>query len=603
VPSQAELTLGALALIQSVPPDQLATIASARAIFPQASWTPVDLARALSSSEAIWHQLRQLDRDVLVGLNSLWQENPPTDSRRATQLPEQGLVEQGLCEQGLAELTPRDGAAGTLALRPEVAHAIASQESLWRDGLERLHGVTAVRQAQASAESVSLGPAPTHMLTVIALLIWAVEELMRLPRKTKTSTPAALARTLPVLPNELTTSLHTALTEANLSGLIGRDDGAWQAGPEADAFLDRDLASQWQFLLEAWTTRHDSVLWRAIAGARVTDSDQLADIARESFPLADLSHLDAWVERGRALGVFSGHSPTDIWLALRSPVELTEVLQRVCPPPATHVYPDSVDSFIAPGLLTRAQRDSLSRVARCVTPGMTSSWQVDPERIVVALSTQAPEAILAGVEEVILGGAPSSLRELVVDTHHKASRLQVTPSDRGTTIALADSSLEQLLLVDAKCRPLRLSVVAERILHSPVAVDQARVILAEAGYPTFAPTSDHTRPRTPASVAGASDQPSALPASWWATLTQQAKEITGSTLWTEEILREAIRDRVTLLICVEEVSGSRWFTLEPKAIASGRLRALDRVAEVERTFPLATIRAMEPATKGSGHTA
>ena len=591
--SQAELTLGALALIQSVPPEQLASIASARAIIPQETWTPVDLARALCGSEAIWHQVRQLDRDALVGLNDLVHDRLPEHSPAATQLANQGLVEHAPPDPGARRPTPR----------PEVAQAIADHESAWREAVLRMGKAKVGRQeGVAPTSGIPLGSAPTHTLTVIALIIWAVEQLL-LPRTTKTSTPAGLARALPALPDELTPLLHTALTEAISSGLIARRDGAWQAGPESDAFLEGDLAGQWQFLLEGWTARHDGLFWKATRDAVVTDSDQLAGIAREEFPLVDLGGLAAWVSGGEALGVFSGDSPTEIWLALRSPSDLTRLLQSVCPPPAVGVYPDSLDSFIAPGFLTRSQRGSLSQVARCVTPGVTSLWRVDPERILVALSTHTPEAVLAGLEQVVLGGVPSNLRELVLDTHLKASRLRVTPSDRGTTITLSDPTVEQLLLVDTKCRPLRLVQVAEQILHSPVAVEPARVILAEAGYPTFPPPSERIPLPATTLVPPISGDPSALPDSWWQTIIQQAREMTGSTLWTEEILREAIRDRVTLSICVEDGSGSRWFTLEPKAIATGRLRALDRVAEVERTLPLATIRAIEPATKASGHSA
>lgn len=591
--SQAELTLGALALLQSVPPEHLASIASARAITPQESWTPVDLARALCRSESIWHQLCQLDRDALVGLNDLLHDRLPADSPVTTQLSNRGLVEHA----------PRDAGARRPTLRPEVAQAIADHESAWREAVLRMGKLTAPRpEGVASTSGISLGSAPTHTLTVIALIIWAVDELL-LPRTTKTSTVAGLARALPALPDELTPHLHTALTEAMSSGLIARGDGAWQTGPEADAFLEGDLAGQWQFLLEGWTSHHDGLFWRATGQAVVTDSRQLAGISREEFPLADLGGLTAWVDRGRALGVFSGHSPTDIWPALRSPTDLSRLLRGLCPPLVAGVYPDSMDSFIAPGFLSRLQRASLSRVARCVSPGMTSVWRVDAERIIVALSTQTPETVLADLDQVVLGGVPSSLRELVVDTYAKASRLQVTPSDRGTTITLTDPTWGQLLLVDAKCRPLRLVQVAEQILHSPVAVEPARVILAEAGYPTFLPLSGRTPVGAATKVRPISGNPSALPDSWWVTITLQAREMNGSTLWTEEILREAIRDRVTLSICVEDGSGSRWFTLEPKAIATGRLRALDRVAEVERTLPLATIRAIEPATKGSGRTA
>ena len=66
--------------------------------------------------------------------------------------------------------------------------------------------------------------------------------------------------------------------------------------------------------------------------------------------------------------------------------------------------------------------------------------------------------------------------------------------------------------------------------------------------------------------------------------------------WLERELEQAVRARAAVRVTVRMPDGSdRELTLEASGLGGGRLRGLDRAADVERTLPLRSIVAVAPA--------
>jgi hypothetical protein len=64
--------------------------------------------------------------------------------------------------------------------------------------------------------------------------------------------------------------------------------------------------------------------------------------------------------------------------------------------------------------------------------------------------------------------------------------------------------------------------------------------------------------------------------------------------WLTRQIEVAIRLKSTLQLTVALPDGSaREFTIEPRALNNGRLRALDKRSEVERTIPLSSISSVQ----------
>jgi hypothetical protein len=77
-----------------------------------------------------------------------------------------------------------------------------------------------------------------------------------------------------------------------------------------------------------------------------------------------------------------------------------------------------------------------------------------------------------------------------------------------------------------------------------------------------------------------------------------AREETGNDAaqWIARQLDLAVRDRSIIIVTVGLPDGSsRDFTIEPRGLSNGRLRALDRATEVERTLPVGSITALRQA--------
>ncbi|MWJ78946.1 hypothetical protein DOU01_05930, partial [Clavibacter michiganensis subsp. michiganensis] len=66
--------------------------------------------------------------------------------------------------------------------------------------------------------------------------------------------------------------------------------------------------------------------------------------------------------------------------------------------------------------------------------------------------------------------------------------------------------------------------------------------------------------------------------------------------WTTRQLEAAIRAKAALRVRVRMPDGREVdHVLEPSSVAGGRLRARDRVADVERTLPLSSVVEISPA--------
>jgi hypothetical protein len=62
-----------------------------------------------------------------------------------------------------------------------------------------------------------------------------------------------------------------------------------------------------------------------------------------------------------------------------------------------------------------------------------------------------------------------------------------------------------------------------------------------------------------------------------------------STAWLAKQLEVAVRDHTPVTVQLQHGERRSTFTIEPVSLAGGRLRGLDRAADVERTLPLAMI--------------
>jgi hypothetical protein len=270
-------------------------------------------------------------------------------------------------------------------------------------------------------------------------------------------------------------------------------------------------------------------------------------------------------------------------------------------------------SIIAPGPLVTSIDERLRGFAEAETAGLASSYRVTASSVTRALTTGetigAIREFLAGIS---LSGIPQPLDYLLNDTAARFGTLRVGALDPGAAapdsvdagaaayVRSDDQALLDRLVVDPNLAPLALRRAGG---HRVVTRFDSAVLfwtLADAKYPVVAENAAGEvvalrRERRAGGGMAASDDTAAI-------LVQRvragaaAEPEESGTAWLARQLELAIRNKLTVTVTVLLPDGRpAEYLLEPAALAGGRLRARDRRADIERTLPLASITAVQPA--------
>jgi len=595
VPTRAELTLGALGLIQHTPPDTLAHVAHHRGVTPGESWSVYDVARALIEPGAVWRQLGQVDRETLLVLESCHPDSAGPRTRGHQSAKDVAVFVD-------------DSGTDRETLRPDIRHAIDTFRSEWLTALHTPPTPATVSQPPAPQASSGapgdtdgrhlLGQALPRIVDSLEQLCSAIDLVMTTEITAKSPQTAPLIKALDNTAPEMSADWAEAVDWGVWAGLLHHTGAAWWADDTAPDFCAEDHADQLARLLVTWWDSAPTVVREAIGqNVGAGGSQVIRKAILDRYPLVDTVWFDRWVERGVSLGVFTSHHPTALLDTLLSGAPLAETIRPLVPPAAPGLYPDGVDSVVAAGPVTPAQRETLRQVARCVRTGMTPRWILDRD-VTLATLTHTPAAqLIPALELTIVGGVPQAMTTQITDWETRAKALTVTRGTPGAVLACRDDYLGELLMVDQKLALLRLARLDNHTLTTERRLEEVRGILLDAGYPTF-PDLDKDRLRRLWSP----EQTPPVSADWWATLVTSANEMASNAVWFEELLRDAISERTTLSLCVRLGETERWMDVEPKSVSTGRLRVKDTAADVERTLPLDLIIAIDLPHRRAEHT-
>jgi len=570
VPARAELTLAALGLIHHCSRDSLQDLARARGVSPDESWNVYALAKALIEPGAVWHQLSRLDRGSLMQLDQL----------RLNQVASELSLPWSIADTEFGRL------------RPEVTHAIDMFSAEWNRALTCSQGPQATTTPDPGNQADVLSQSLPRVIDALDELSLAITLVASYDITHKSSSAAPLAKALGQLAPDVSADWAEAADWGVWSGFLVHQGGSWWVSDDALEFVATDSASQLAVLVDRWWNGIDEVVRTELDRILAEDLSptSLLDHTVGRFPLLDSSMLSSFFERGHELGAFSANRATRLVSHLIAGDDLQKVLEPLMPPPASGVYPDSVDSVVGAGPLTPKQQESLGFVARCVRGGMTPRWVFDRDRVLASLTATTAEELCDRLATVIIGGVPDSLRHQIVDWESRATSVTLTPDFPGTQLRCTDHYLSELLLVDQKLQTLHLARIDDTTLSSKRDPAQTRQVLLDGGYPTF--PSDVT-PHSPRVLKAPAPPP--LPASWWERIIAEAKDMPKNAVWTEDVLQDAIAERTLLSLTVRVGDTERHMVVEPRSIAGGRLRVKDTAADVERTLPLDTIVSMHPA--------
>lgn len=349
----------------------------------------------------------------------------------------------------------------------------------------------------------------------------------------------------------------TGIVAALPVGLRDRTGGIRAAADHAGAYpLDEDwppVAAQWGRVLRRW--------------GLLVDDDAAAE--------------PAWTRALRDSGAITadalrGHLPTEI----------------------DKVYLQADLSVIAPGPLLPDLELRLRGIAARESRAQASTYRFTAESLDAGLTDgETAEGIRAFLTGLSLTGIPQPLEYLLDSTarRHGAVRVRTDDARALTVVEVDDDDRREALSVDQALRPLGL-VPEGKVLLTRAGRDTVSWALSDARYPVTM-IGDDGRPTSPRRSRRPAPHDAAAPGRFDELIARlRAGHSTDSDeAWLQRELEQAVRARAAIRVSVRMPDGTdRELTLEASGLGGGRLRGLDRAADVERTLPLRSIVRVTP---------
>ncbi|WP_316290283.1 helicase-associated domain-containing protein [Clavibacter michiganensis] len=587
-----------------------------------------DLADALLAPDAVARALEQLDRTALAVLAVAAEEGATARPVALGALRDALSRRSGEEPMGPADLADAAGRAADTLLagvddtgittHPEVAAALAAWPAAGLPGTDELARLAppaplaAVPRVDPDEVDRRAGENAFRSVVAVAAL---VDELAREPARELSRGGMSLpdARRLAASLGADLDDVPAYLSLADRATLVARTDRAWSTTSTAAAWSARPTAERWEALAAAWL----HALAPATRGILAERADAswgagLVDSVLWRFPGGSAwigERITAFTRDAGLLGISTGDVPSSAGRALLTsgPGPAAAALAPHLPPEVDRVYLQHDLTVVSPGPLDPAVESRLLEVADAEGRGLAATYRISAASVTRALASGATaDAIRALLAEISLTGIPQPLDYLLDEAAARFGRLRVRPAspsdgapDARSAIVSEDGPLLATLLVDRDLAPLRLVRAGDAVLTSAASPDAVERALAAARLaPGREDAAGHRiapAPRTaPASAPAADPEPDAADA-----LVARVREADGpddGAAWTTRQLEAAIRAKAALRVRVRMPDGREVdHVLEPSSVAGGRLRARDRVADVERTLPLSSVVEISPA--------
>jgi len=408
------------------------------------------------------------------------------------------------------------------------------------------------------------------------------------------------------LPSELG-NLVALLAQA---GLLVRSDQYWHTA-DLTQWRAQDNTARWATLSDAWLNSLPTELVQ-ILGTRVDWNDGLTAFIEWTYPL-DHTWLTKDLPRTRELAEALGLHTQGVRTQLGAMVVTNNgagaraALNAHIPEQIDKVMLQSDLTIIAPGPLRADLEAELRLYALVESRSLASTYRLNPILISRAMDAGATAAsIEAFLSSISSTGIPQPVTYLIADIGKKHGSIRVRPVGVSSLITCSDVTLTQRVKADSNLTALELAhdPAEPQHLSSPFETSVVMRNLLAAKYPAVLENETgeiqrwveprrgrpvtravNTAPQTTSSISVV-----AFDALIERLLGTPLPQTGSDEQWLTRQIEVAIRLKSTLLLTVSLPDGSsREFVIEPRALNNGRLRALDKRSEVERTIPLSSI--------------
>ncbi|NLB46872.1 MAG: hypothetical protein GX814_03860 [Microbacteriaceae bacterium] len=567
-------TLALASAVASLDRESLARLVAARKVLSvQSVADPLGLAIELLRADSITKALTVLHRDTLFALLECGDGAELSDEHAAR------LLALGLIGLDTSHERPVPLAEVTEALRQtgfpqQLAHAHSDLTASDTAGV--------ATDASATDTSSWYGPALSSVRRVAELLRVIAHRPVRLNRRGVPTSLAVrdLAERIRCEPDEADRLIQVM----RVAGLLEQThhtsaSSDLMVSSLAAAWLGEGYVTRWIDLARPVMAGCDDRLRRGLA-ATDADLDRTVQQLPGEYPLLPQIDLDAALTMAQiahdlGLTVRGRLTPAAVALLESDTATARTLAAEALPAPVAGVYLQPDLSLIVPGPLAHADEAALSVLTEIEQLGAAASLRVS--------TSSLRRAVRAGY-------TPQGIREFL-------SKISLTGVPQPLDFALDD--LERTLAEHAEAA--RTTRPSQSLPLNPLepgfAASSGAVLPVPASPFTAALSStDPLLADTPSTTASARDSARSEELEALITRVYEAAQQAGGDGAMIRRIELAIRERVPLTVTAAAGSEVRSFTLLPLSLRSGRLRASDEVAGVERTIPLAAITTAERVT-------
>lgn len=376
---------------------------------------------------------------------------------------------------------------------------------------------------------------------------------------------------------------------AELAGLLRGEDRRWLVTSAGAAWITRPTGERWASLaaglrealpagLRLGTGWVDPALW---ADAYPLDPEWPAQAAR-------------WTQLWHLVGLRAEDGGEPAWAAplRRGDDPDPSALLALLPHEVDRVFLQNDLTAISPGPLAPALDVRLRGMAVRESHAQASTYRFTEASIGQALSAgETAEGIREFLSALSLTGLPQPLAYLVERTaeRHGLVRVSLDPATGHTVVSSPDHQLLETIAVDQALRAIGL-VPDGRLLRTRAERSAVYWALADARYPVVVIDDEGETVALRRERLAADERPETDRYAPLIARLRESESGDADAAWLERELDAAVREKATLIVAVSLPDGStREFTLEATGLGGGRLRGLDRGADVERTLPIRSI--------------
>ncbi|MCD2499342.1 helicase-associated domain-containing protein [Microbacterium nymphoidis] len=373
-------------------------------------------------------------------------------------------------------------------------------------------------------------------------------------------------------------------SRASLLRLVERE---WLVSTAATGWLRAGTAERWHHLATTFRDRLPLGLRRGQGWAPPEDWQQ-------AYPWNADWHASTWLHRASILGLIDARTLAPTPWALNDDEASRELLAAHLPHEVDRVYLQNDLSVIAPGPLAPALDIRLRTMSDRESHAQASTYRFTPDSLQRALAQgETEDSVRDFLGDLSLTGIPQPLSYLITETvrRHGAITVGADPVSGRTRVRVSSDALREMLSIDQTLRPLGLLRDGDDLV-SRVGRDSVARALADAHYPVAA-VNAAGEPEPLQAGRLAPDDATDLITPDLDPLVARLRSADAADLesaWMQRELEAAVHARALLHVTVSLPDGAeRTFTLEASGIGGGRLRGLDRAADVERVLPISHI--------------